>query len=188
MSDAPTPAAAAVPIGGPTTGLIYADVPNRAIAYIIDAIVLFVINIIVSAILGAIGLIPATINADLTVSVNYVASLIYAAISLAISAAYFIYFWTTSRATIGMRALSLQIGKAPGGETITQDQAIRRWLALSAPFILAQVLQPLPLLGFILPIAALGWVIYLIYTTAQSPTKQGWHDVFAGTMVVKAVK
>jgi uncharacterized RDD family membrane protein YckC len=31
-------------------------------------------------------------------------------------------------------------------------------------------------------------VIFLLYTTANSPTKQGWHDVFANTMVVKAAK
>lgn len=188
MTDAPTPAATAAPIGGPTAGLIYADVPNRAIAYIIDAIALFVVNIVVAVILGGFGLVPVALDANFVPTYNYVASLIVAAISLAISAAYFVYFWTSSRATIGMRALSLQIGSAPGGETISTNQAIRRWLALSAPFILAQVLQPLPLLGLVVTLAAIGWVIYLIYTTAKSPTKQGWHDVFAGTMVVKAVK
>jgi uncharacterized RDD family membrane protein YckC len=25
-----------------------------------------------------------------------------------------------------------------------------------------------------------------VYTTYSSPTKQGWHDIFAHTMVVKA--
>ena len=40
-----------------------------------------------------------------------------------------------------------------------------------------------------LPIVpALAWVIFLLYTTWKSPTKQGWHDVFANTMVVKATK
>ena len=37
-------------------------------------------------------------------------------------------------------------------------------------------------------VAALAWVIFLLYTTWKSPTKQGWHDVFANTMVVKATK
>jgi hypothetical protein len=31
-------------------------------------------------------------------------------------------------------------------------------------------------------------VIYLLYTTAQSPTKQGFHDKFVGSMVVKAAR
>ena len=32
------------------------------------------------------------------------------------------------------------------------------------------------------------WVIALLVTTAQSPTKQGLHDQFAGTIVVKAAR
>jgi len=32
------------------------------------------------------------------------------------------------------------------------------------------------------------WVIALLVTTAQSPTKQGLHDKFAGTVVVKAAR
>jgi uncharacterized RDD family membrane protein YckC len=87
-----------------------------------------------------------------------------------------------------MRILGMQIGNAGDGKTLTTDQAIRRYLALSAPSILAQVLFPLPLLGALVGLIAFGWFIYLIYTTANSPTKQGWHDVFANTQVVKAAK
>jgi uncharacterized RDD family membrane protein YckC len=81
----------------------------------------------------------------------------------------------------------MQIGNAADGKTLTTDQAIRRYLALSAPSILSQVLFPLPLIGFIVGLLSLAWFIYLVYTTATSPTKQGWHDVFASTMVVKAL-
>ena len=42
------------------------------------------------------------------------------------------------------------------------------------------------MLGTLLGLAAFGWFIYLVYTTYQSPTKQGWHDIYAHTMVVKA--
>ena len=34
----------------------------------------------------------------------------------------------------------------------------------------------------------LAWFIFLLYTTWKSPTKQGYHDVFANTMVVKATR
>lgn len=170
------------------SGLVYADVPNRVIAYIIDAILVFIINVIIGAILGGIGLTAATITPDLQVSVNYVAAFILGIVGLLVSAAYFIYTWTSMRATIGMRLLGMQIGNAGDGRTITMNQAVRRFLAISAPGILAQVFQPLPLIGFIIALAALGWYIYLLYTTAKSPTKQGWHDVFANTQVVKAAK
>jgi uncharacterized RDD family membrane protein YckC len=114
--------------------------------------------------------------------------LVQGVVGLFISAAYFIYTWTSMRATLGMRVLGMQIGNAADGKTLTTDQAIRRYLALSAPSILAQVLWPLPLLGLIVGLASFAWFLYLVYTTATSPTKQGWHDVFASTMVVKALK
>ena len=41
------------PVAGPA-GLFYADIPNRAIAYIIDAIILFVGFLIVAAVVGAV--------------------------------------------------------------------------------------------------------------------------------------
>jgi uncharacterized RDD family membrane protein YckC len=171
---------------GPTSSLVYADVPTRVIAYIIDSIVIFLINLAVGLVLGIIGL--AVIVGTGGSATNFVGSIIYAMIALAVSGLYFVYSWTNQRATIGMKALNLQIGNAPEGATITTDQAVRRWLALGAVFTIAQALNPLPLIGYVIGLAALAWVIFLLYTTASSPTKQGWHDKFANTMVVKAVR
>ena len=42
--------------------------------------------------------------------------------------------------------------------------------------------------AWIVGFLAFGWFIFLLVTTAQSPTKQGWHDKFANTQVVKAAK
>lgn len=163
----------------PASGLVYADVPNRVIAYIIDSILIFVVVIVIGVILAAIGLATSTVG---------VATVILGLVAIAISGAYFIYMWTTSRATVGMRVLGLQIGNAVDGKTITMDQGIRRYFALAAPSVVAQILQPAGIIGLIVALAALGWVIYLLYTTAKSDTKQGFHDVFANTMVVKAAK
>jgi uncharacterized RDD family membrane protein YckC len=60
--------------------------------------------------------------------------------------------------------------------------------ALGAIFSIAQVLTPLPFVGLLIALAAFAWIIFLIYTTWKSPTKQGWHDHFANTMIVKATK
>lgn len=186
--DAPSPSAPPPPPSAPTSGLVYADVPNRAIAYILDVILVAIVNFIVFAILTGVGLSVVTVSSSGAVEVNYVAAFIQGIIGLVISAAYFIYTWTSMRATIGMRALGMQIGNAGDGKTLTTDQAVRRYLALAAPSILAQVLSPLPAIGFVISLLALAWFIFLIYTTANSPTKQGWHDVFANTQVVKAAK
>ena len=166
-------------------GLVYADLPNRVIAYIIDAIILGIVNVIVFAILSGIGLSIVTVNVT-GVSTNYFASLIYAVIGLAISGGYFWYTWTKMRATIGMKVLGMQIGDAGDGKTLTNDQAIRRWIALGAPFSIAQALNPIGGIGTIIGLIAFIYVLYLIYTTYKSPTKQGFHDIFAHTMVVKA--
>ncbi len=187
---APTPPpamAAAAPMAGSGASMVYADLPNRIIAYMIDIIVVVIINVVVGIILAAIGL-AATSGSGLDVSTNWVGSIIFALVALAINGAYFIYSWTNRRATLGMQALGLQIGTFPGGATITMDQAVRRWLALGAIFSIAQAFNPIPLLGLLLGLAALVWVIFLLYTTWKSPTKQGWHDVFAQTAVVKATK
>ena len=184
--DAPSPSAPSP--SAPMSGLVYADVPNRAIAYIIDAIIVGIITGIVNGIVGGLGLNAVSIDSNLQVSVNFVGVIIQGIIGLVISAGYFIYTWTAMRATLGMRVLGMQIGNAGDGRTLTTDQAIRRYFAISAPGILAQVLFPLPAIGFLVGILAFIWFIYLIYSTAQSPTKQGWHDVFANTQVVKAAK
>jgi uncharacterized RDD family membrane protein YckC len=185
---APAPAVAAPPPpAGAGAAMVYADVPNRIIAYIIDAIVVGIVDAVVLIILAGIGL-AATSGSGLSVSTNWIGSIIVAIIGLAISGAYFIYSWTNRRATLGMQVLGLQIGTYPGGATITMDQAVRRWLALGAIFSIAQVLNPIPFIGLLLGLAALVWVIFLLYTTWNSPTKQGWHDVFAQTAIVKATR
>ena len=180
------------PVAGPA-GLYYADVPNRTIAYIIDAIILGIVNLVVGAVLGGIGLNAVTINANATgfnnlVTFNPVVGLIQAVIFAAISGAYFVYTWTAMRGSPGQKVLGMQVGNATDGKTLTTEQAIKRWVALGAPFGIAQALNPLPGLGILIGLAAFVWFIALLVTTAQSPTKQGLHDRYAGTVVVKTAR
>jgi len=164
-------------------GFVYADVPNRAIAYIIDAIILGIVNLVVFAVLAGVGL---GVLSGLTY--NYFAGLVLAVVSLVVSGAYFIYTWTAMRGTVGMKALGMQIGNSNDGKTLTQDQAIRRWIALGAPFGIAQAFNPFPGIGLLIGLVAFGWFIYLLWTTYSSPTKQGFHDMFVNSMVVKATR
>jgi uncharacterized RDD family membrane protein YckC len=184
---APAPSAPGPAPTSGSTGLVYADVPNRAVAYIIDVIILAIIGIVVFAIIAAIGLSATSVTNSIT-SYSYVGGIVFALAGLVISGGYFIYTWTSMRATVGMRVLGMQVGNADDGKTLTMDQAIRRWLALGAPFSIAQAFNPFPLIGLIIGLASFAWFIYLLYTTATSPTKQGFHDKFANTMVVKAAR
>jgi uncharacterized RDD family membrane protein YckC len=177
----------APPAGAGPAGFVYGDVVNRVVAIIIDGIIIGIVISIVQAILSSIGLNPYSVSTT-GISVNVIGLLLYVIIGLAVSVFYFIFLWTSRRATIGMQVLSLQIGNAVDGKTLTQDQAIRRWLALFGPGTAAQLFYGFSFIGILVGLAALAWVIFLLWTTAQSPTKQGWHDHFANTMIVKATR
>ncbi len=192
---APPPAsntwtAMSAPVAAGPAGYVYADVPNRTIDYIIDVIILAIVGILVAIVLGSIGLASVNLNVNSPNfgEYNVLAGLIAALISTAINGAYFIYTWTTMRASPGQKVLGMQVGNAADGATLTTEQAIKRWIALGAPFGIAQALNPLPGLGLIIGLAALGWFIALLVTTAQSPTKQGLHDQYASTVVVKSAR
>ena len=177
------------PVQAGPPGFVYADVPNRAIAYIIDAILVGIVAGIVTVVLAGVGLSTGTFTpGTLNFEVNFVGLIVSAIVGAAISAAYFVYTWTSMRGTVGMKALGMQIGNAGDGKTLTMDQATRRWLVIAAPGILAQVFFVLPALGTLIGLLAFGWFIYLLWTTYSSPTKQGFHDKFANTMVVKAAR
>jgi len=174
------------PVAGPA-GLFYADLPNRIIAYVIDMILIAIVGAVIGAITGSFMPV-ATFDLVHGFQYNYFAAIINAVIGAAISAGYFIYMWTAMRGTVGMKVLGMQIGSEKDGSTLSMDQAIRRWLAFGGWISIAQALNPLPLLGILIGLVAFGYVIYLLYTTAQSPTKQGFHDRFVGSMVVKAAR
>jgi uncharacterized RDD family membrane protein YckC len=189
---APTP----TPVPG-TAGYVYADVPNRIFAYIIDAILLFIVTFIISLLVyGIVGQpVTATINEDATdfgnlatVNVNWLATLVGALVSTAISAAYFIYTWTNMRGTPGMKVLGMQVGNEADGASLTMDQAIKRWIFLGAPLGLISALAGVSSIGLIIGLVGFLYLIFLLVTTAQSPTKQGFHDKQAKTVVVKSAR
>jgi uncharacterized RDD family membrane protein YckC len=173
------------PVQAGPAGFVYADVPNRAIAYIIDAFIVGVVTSIITGIIGS-GVTVNLVSGEF--SINVVALLIAGIISAAINAGYFIYTWTAMRGTLGMRVLGMQIGNAGDGKTLTGMQATRRWLIVAAPGFAAQVVWVVPIIGWLIVLLAIGWFFYLLWTTYSSPTKQGYHDKFANTMVVKAAR
>ena len=176
------------PVPGPA-GLFYADVPNRIIAYIIDVIVLGVIGFVVALVLGGIlgGIVSSQTLDSPGGDLNLLAFIVVGLGNLAISFAYFGYSWTTLRATPGMKLLGLQIGDERDGRSIEWNQALTRWLVLGIPSILASFASYVSSsLGFILSLVGVIWLIVLLYSIAQSPTKQGIHDRYARTIMVKA--
>jgi uncharacterized RDD family membrane protein YckC len=186
--EAPPPVAGwaappSTPVPG-AAGYVYGDVPNRVFALIIDAIILLVAYVIVGIVLAAIGLSTGTLAT--TGSFNPIGTLVLGIVLAVINAGYFVWSWTSMRATFGMRALGMQVGNAFDGKTLTMDQALRRAVALWGPQWAASFLSGVPVIGGLLSLLAFLWALYLLYSTATSPTKQGFHDKFANSVVVKA--
>ena len=172
-------------VAGPA-GLMYANVPSRIFAYIIDAIIMGVAFGILFTIFA--GLLIGSAAGGLGF-MSFVWFVILLVLYAAGSAIYFIYTWTKLRGSPGQRVLGLETLNAADGAVLTQPQAIRRWLFLFGPFVLAQVAAfMLGGLGTLLGLLTFGYAIYLLYTAANSPKRQGFHDVQASTVVVKIVK
>lgn len=178
------------PVPGPA-GFFYADIPNRLVAYIIDAIALGVLGLIVALVLGGpLGGVVASGEGAIDGAggdLHLLAFLVVGLGHLALSFAYLGYSWTAFRGTPGMMLLGLQVGDERDGRSIGWDQALRRWLALGIPSVLAGVvLYVSAAAGFLISLVGLVWLSVLLYSVARSPTRQGIHDRYARTIVVKA--
>jgi uncharacterized RDD family membrane protein YckC len=175
-------------VAGPG-GMVYSDLPMRIVAYIIDAVILgaaffFLYTIFGSLFLGTLFLTGFGVGA-------FIWFVVLLAIYAAGSAIYFIYTWTKMRGSIGQRVIGLETVNAADGATLTQPQAIRRYIFLFGPMVLAQALTIVPLLGILgtlLGFVGLVYSLYLLYTAANSPTRQGFHDMQAATAVIKIKK
>ena len=170
-------------------GVALADFTDRAIAAVIDFFIIGIIGVIVSMIMtGILGdnsvtlfgvVVPTAIKSPSPVS-----SLATVVVMLVVSAGYFVGMWTRMNgATVGQRVMKLSVRDAASGQMMTQPQAINRWLVLGAPFALSSIYGWG--IGFILSIVLFVYFLYLVYTTASSATRQGFHDTFAKTVVAK---
>lgn len=164
-------------------GLVFADTPSRIAAYVLDSFLLSTLISIPPALLGfydttyTVGQFPEPIP-----RAEFVGLTIF---SFAMSAAYFLWFWTGGRrATPGQRVFGIQIGNAFDGQPLTMTQAIERWLAMGW---WATLLILLPFLAVAIASYAifLVWWIILVVSMIVSPTKQGIHDRFARSALVR---
>lgn len=169
------PPVAEVP-GAP--GLAFADIPTRLGAYIVDAAIVGLVGSVVAIALGF-GEWTSTTTSRYVWVPGAALNVSFALVGLV----YFVFFWTGGRrATIGQRIFDIQVGNAFDGRPPRVDQALRRWVGYGT------------FLGFVAIVPALGgfaslaeglWVLVLLMTTARSATKQGLHDRFANTALVR---
>lgn len=169
-----------VPVeAGPAPGVAYADLVTRIIALVLDSLILAIPWFVIWPIVAGMFLLSGGLGLTAVV-------LVLGVLWAVLTAAYFVWTWTSQRATYGQKLLKLETVNASDGATLTQDQAIRRWAFLFGPNSIALVASnALGPLGSLVSLLVLGYQVYLLYTASQSPRRQGFHDVQAGTVVVK---
>jgi uncharacterized RDD family membrane protein YckC len=153
-----------------STALAPAAIGPRVIAFIIDAILIIIGAYILGLVTGDVSAVGSVTRA-----------IIYAVVGFL----YFGYTWTAWRATPGQRALGLMTVNEDGS-TLTWNQAAGRWAYLFGPSVLQNlfVIQVGGALGSLVGLIVLGYYVYLLYTSATDPKRQGFHDKHTTTMVV----
>ena len=173
-------------------GFTLADIPNRIIALVLDVILLAVVGLVLALVLGGLfgGLTGDASSAGGSVQgaggdLNVAAFLVVAIAQLAVSFGYFAYGWVMLRGTAGMKMLGLRIGDQDDGHAMSWDQALLRWLLLGIPATFATFAVTIPsLVGLLFGLIGFLWLVVLLVTMAQSPSKQGSQDRRARTIVV----
>lgn len=159
-------------------GLAFADIPARLVAYIVDAAIVGLVGSVVAI---ALGFGERTVTA--TSTYVWVSGTTLNVSFALLGLIYFVFFWTGGRrATIGQRIFDIQVGNAFDGRPLSLDQALARWVGYGSFLGLFAIV---PTLGSFASLAELIWVLVLLATTARSPTKQGLHDRFANTALVR---
>lgn len=140
----------------------------------IDAVLLFIVNFIITVLL-VFGFIFSDMSGgtgfmDFGFSIgSFIASIVFLAITLG----YYVFLETTRGATVGKMLLNLEVHNRSGSYP-TPEQSLKR----NAFYALGII----PFLGGLLQLAA---VIYIAVTISQNPDNRGWHDEFGETVVVR---
>ena len=164
-------------------GLIFSDTPSRIWALLLDGFVVGTINAVIFPLVGldytAVGYGSFPDRA-----VYVIATLVGALVT----AVYLVWFWSGGRrATPGQRAFGIQVANAFDGQPLTVSQAVRRYVGLGYWVVLPIVL-PYRFAAIFGVVAMALWYLVLLVSTIISPTKQGIHDWFGRSAVVRPAR
>lgn len=143
---------------GPAPGYAFGGAGERLIAYILDSLIVLVLCILVFVV----GLILAAVTPVLT-------GLVWIVGFLAVIFVYFPYYWVKGGQTLGMKPFNLWVVRDSDGGPIGWPAAILRLIGL---YVIDSIIFGIPV--------GLIWVFV-------DKRKRCWHDLIAGTVVVKKV-
>ncbi len=166
------------------TGPAIASLWRRFFALLLDCIVVGVISLVIAMAAGIPDI--QTRAADGTITYTITNSGWGAILIAVVSGIYFIGSWVALGGTPGQRVLALHVYAAAGPQALGIEAAAIRWALL---FGVGSLIGSIGVaakdasgaLGFV----QLAWVIVLLVTAYQSPMKQGLHDKYANSVVVK---
>lgn len=169
----------------------YADAPNRLVAYALDAILLAILILVASIVVSlAFGPVVAFDSDGSTpLDVDRGLGLLDAALATAISLVYFVGTWRRLGGSPGQRLLGISVAGAEGPR-LSLKRALVRWLPIGLPAGAVALLVPVlhGLGDLAVDLALLAWYVVLLATIVRSPTKQGWHDRLAASVVLKRAR
>jgi uncharacterized RDD family membrane protein YckC len=178
-------------------GFVIGGMGARLVAYFLDSIIVAIVPTILTLFVTDYGSIlqqaidasrnatPGQINrTDIVLNVTPELILV-TLIGLAIQFIYFVGFWTSDgHATPGMRGLRMQVVDAATGGTLSLTAATKRFVALGYPLSLLVIV---PALQSIAGIAEFALSLFLFFTTITNDRRQGLHDKFANSLVIRSV-
>jgi uncharacterized RDD family membrane protein YckC len=170
------------------TGPMLASFGRRVGALIIDSFVIGSVSVVVGALANVPGLAQTTTLTSSNTGTTYMlANSGWSSLLVAIvSGLYCIGGWLVWSGTPAQRLLGIHVYRFTGPQALAFEAAALRWVLL---FGIGSVIGALavvsPSLQGILGLGQLAWLVVLIVTTSQSPTKQGIHDRYAGSLVVR---
>lgn len=159
------------------------ELMDRFIARLIDHVILFVANMVIVSFLVVSILLSGSMGGGFGFGSggSYFSRVVGAVLGAAIYLAYFAYLESSRGQTIGKMVMKLET-RGEGGGRPTLEEAVKRniWVAFG-------VLSIVPIIGGVL--SGLGqlaaMILIAVGISGDAVRRQGWHDKFAGTQVVK---
>lgn len=162
---------------------------RRLLAFLLDAIALFVMGFALLALTTA--FLGPTVVLDLDLAASPVSEvrgwrvILNAALLAALSGAYFVVAWARFGCTPGQRLLRLVVTMTSSHDArLSTGRATLRWALLGTPLgLLAALTVNAPLPFLVVCVLSFGWFAVLILSTLLSRSGRGVHDRLSGTTV-----
>lgn len=155
------------PQPGPAPGIEFAPHGPRLVAYILDSIILTIVEIPLFLVAIVVLYAGAVVSRGRVVSIEPGSALLFLLlllVCLLVALLYFPFFWARGGQTPGMRPFGLRVVRDHDGSRIGWGTALLRLIGI---YVAAAVLY----IGFI-------WIFI-------DKRRRGWQDLIAGTVVVK---